>query len=174
MKRPNNIFLIGPMGTGKTTIGRQLASALSMEFEDSDAEIRRRTGVDIPLIFELEGETGFRKRERKVIEQLTAREDLVLATGGGVVLDPENRRDLTGRGLVIYLHCSPEQQYQRTARDRNRPLLQNSDPRARLRELMEQRDPLYRQTADLVVSTERRNAAAVVREITRKLGFASR
>ncbi len=174
MKRPNNIFLIGPMGTGKTTIGRQLAAALGMEFEDSDAEIRRRTGVDIPLIFELEGEAGFRKRERKVIEQLTARDDLVLATGGGVVLDPENRRDLTGRGLVIYLHCSPEQQYQRTARDRNRPLLQNADPRVRLRELMEQRDPLYRQTADLIVSTERRNAVTVVREITRKLGFAKR
>ncbi len=174
MKRPNNIFLIGPMGTGKTTIGRHLASALGMEFEDSDAEIQRRTGVDIPLIFELEGEVGFRKRERKVIEQLTAREDLVLATGGGAVLDPDNRRHLTGRGLVIYLHCSPEQQYQRTARDRNRPLLHDGDPRVRLQELMEQRDSLYRQTSDFTVSTERRNATAVVKEITRKLGLASR
>ncbi len=169
MKRPNNIFLIGPMGTGKTTIGRQLASVLGMEFEDSDAEIRRRTGVDIPLIFELEGEAGFRKRERKVLEQLTARDDLVLATGGGVVLDPENRRDLTGRGLVIYLHCSPEQQYQRTARDRSRPLLQTEDPRERLRNLMSERDPLYRQVADLVVSTEKRGTATVVKEIRRRL-----
>ncbi len=174
MKRPNNIFLIGPMGTGKTTIGRHLASALGMAFQDSDAEIQRRTGVDIPLIFELEGEAGFRKRERKVLAELSAREDLVLATGGGAVLDPDNRRRLATRGLVIYLHCSPEQQYQRTARDRGRPLLQDGDPRARLRELMEQRDPLYRQTADIIVSTERRNASAVVREITRKLGLASR
>lgn len=157
------------MGAGKTTIGRQLASILGFQFEDSDHEIQRRTGVDIPTIFEFEGESGFRARERKVIEDLTQRDGLVLATGGGVILDPENRRHLSSRGLVIYLYCSAEQQYERTAKDRNRPLLQTDDPYARLTELMEIRDPLYRQTADLVVTTEKRSAASVCKEITRKL-----
>jgi shikimate kinase len=169
MMRAQNIFLIGPMGAGKSTVGRQLAEALSYTFKDSDQEIQRRTGVDIPTIFEFEGEDGFRNRERQMIEDLVGEERLVLATGGGAVLDAENRQNLTARGVVIYLHCTPEQQYSRTSRDRNRPLLQTDDPLARLRELMEERDPLYRQVADLVVSTEKRGTASVVKEIRRRL-----
>jgi shikimate kinase len=169
MSRPYNIFLVGPMGAGKTTIGRQLAAAVGYEFEDSDHEIQRRTGVDIPTIFSYEGEPGFRQREAQVIDDLSQREGLVLATGGGVVLRPENRQHLAARGLVVYLYCSPEQQYARTARDRNRPLLQTEDPLQRLKALMQERDPLYRQVADLVVSTEKRGAAAVVREIRKRM-----
>jgi len=165
MKHPENIFLIGPMGAGKSTIGRQLASTLGMRFEDSDQEIQRRTGVDIPTIFEFEGESGFRSRETKAVDDLTQTTGIVLATGGGVVLDPENRKNLMSRGYVIYLHCSPEQQYERTYRDRNRPLLQDGDPYEKLVALMEERDPLYRQTADMVVSTDRRSASAVAKEI---------
>lgn len=157
------------MGAGKSTVGRQLAEALSYTFKDSDQEIQRRTGVDIPTIFEYEGEEGFRNRERQVIEELVAGERIVLATGGGVVLRPENRQDLAARGVVIYLHCTPEQQYARTSRDRNRPLLQTEDPLERLREIMAERDPLYRQVADMVVSTEKRGTSSVVKEIRRRL-----
>lgn len=169
MIRAQNIFLIGPMGAGKSTVGRQLAEAFAYTFKDSDLEIQRRTGVDIPTIFEFEGEEGFRNRERVAIQDLVAEDRIVLATGGGAVLDAENRQNLSSRGVVIYLHCSPEQQYARTARDRNRPLLQTEDPLARLRELMEVRDPIYRQVADLVVSTEKRGTASVVKEIRRRL-----
>jgi shikimate kinase len=169
MMRPQNIFLVGPMGAGKSTIGRQLAEALSYTFRDSDHEIQRRTGVDISTIFEYEGEAGFRERERQVIEELVQEDGIVLATGGGAVLRPENRQRLAARGVVIYLHCSPEQQFARTARDRNRPLLQTEDPKARLLALMEERDPLYRQIADMVVSTEKRGTASVVKEIRRRL-----
>jgi shikimate kinase len=169
MMRLHNIFLVGPMGAGKSTIGRQLAESLGLEFQDSDHEIQRRTGVDIPTIFEFEGEAGFRQRERQVIDELTQQDGIVLATGGGAVLRADNRQDLTARGVVIYLYCSPEQQYTRTARDRNRPLLDTPDPLARLRELMAERDPLYRQVADMVVSTEKRGTASVVKEIRRRL-----
>jgi shikimate kinase len=169
MRQTQNIFLVGPMGAGKTTIGRQLAAALGLEFIDSDRELQARTGVEIPLIFEIEGEQGFRRRERRLIDELTQRTGVVLATGGGAVLDPQNRQHMGARGWVVYLHCSPEQQFERTARDRNRPLLQTDDPLARLRELMEIRDPLYRKLADLVVSTEKRSASAVVGEIKRRL-----
>lgn len=159
------------MGAGKSTIGRQLAAALGMSFEDTDHEIQRRTGVDIPTIFEFEGEEGFRKRERQVVEELTARDGWVLATGGGVVMDSENRNHLAARGIVIYLECSPEQQYERTYKDRNRPLLNTEDPLAKLRELLAVRDPLYRETADYVVSTEDRSAAVVVKDILQRLGL---
>ncbi|HEB97362.1 MAG TPA: shikimate kinase AroK [Sedimenticola thiotaurini] len=169
MVRVNRLFLVGPMGAGKSTIGRQVAALLRMEFEDSDHEIQRRTGVDIPTIFDFEGEEGFRKREKAVIEDLTRKDDIVLATGGGAVLDPDNRRNLSSRGYVVYLHCTPEQQYERTARDKNRPLIKTGDPLARLRQLMDERDPLYRSTADLVVTTEKRSAQSVAREIVRKL-----
>jgi len=168
MMRFKNIFLVGPMGAGKSTVGRQLAAALSFEFKDSDQEIQRRTGVDIPTIFEYEGEEGFRQRERQVIEELSGLSGIVMATGGGTVLSSDNRRDLASHGVVIYLHCSPEQQYARTARDRNRPLLQK-EPLACLRRLMEKRAPLYRQVADMVVSTERRSTPSVVKEIRRRL-----
>ncbi len=161
------------MGAGKTTVGRQLSQALGLEFVDSDQEIQRRTGVDIPTIFEFEGEEGFRIRECAVIDELTALDGVVLATGGGAVLDPDNRRVLSSRGFVVYLHCTPEQQYERTYRDRNRPLLQTGDPLLKLRELMEQREPLYRQTADLVIVSDRRNAQAVAREIQAKLESAN-
>jgi shikimate kinase len=169
MIRPQNIFLIGPMGAGKSTIGRQLAQSLGYEFQDSDHEIQRRTGVDIATIFEYEGEAGFRSRERQVIEEMVQQENIVLATGGGAVLLPENRQQLTARGLVIYLHCSPEQQFARTARDRNRPLLDTDDPQQRLRDLMAEREPIYRQVADLVISTERRGTSSVVKEVRRRL-----
>jgi len=169
MKRLNNIFLVGPMGAGKSTIGRQLAEALSFRFEDSDHEIQRRTGVDIPTIFEYEGEEGFRNREQQVIAELTNQEGIVLATGGGAVLREVNRQHLTARGVVIYLHCSPEQQFARTNRDRNRPLIQTEDPLQSLRDIMAIREPLYRQVADLVVSTEKRGTASVVKEIRRRL-----
>jgi shikimate kinase len=169
IQNPKNIFLIGPMGVGKSTIGRQLAKLLRMQFEDTDHEIQRRTGVDIPTIFDFEGEEGFRRREKAVVEELTNGTGLVLATGGGVVLDPNNRRCLSARGVVVYLSCSTEQQYDRTRQDRNRPLLQTEDPMAKLQVLMEERDPIYHELADLVVSTERRNAVVVVKEIARKL-----
>ena len=169
MSRSSRIFLVGPMGAGKSTIGRQLAEALGLEFADTDVEIQRRTGVDIPTIFEYEGEEGFRARERQVVDDLTQLDNQVLATGGGVIMDPDNRRNLSARGLVVYLYCTPEQQYERTYRDRNRPLLQTADPKARLEQLMAVRDPLYRETADLEVSTERRSATAVTRDIIRHM-----
>ena len=171
MKTPGSIFLTGPMGSGKSTIGRQLAKQLAMPFHDSDHEIERRTGVDIPLIFELEGETGFRKRETGVIEELTRLPGIVLATGGGAILDPENRERLGDRGTVIYLHTSVDQQLSRTAHDRNRPLLQTPDPRTTLEELLAIRDPLYREIADLVIETDGMRVRDVVREIIRKLNL---
>lgn len=166
---PPNIFLIGPMGAGKSTIGRQLAEALGYSFLDSDQEIQQRTGVDIPTVFEFEGEAGFRARERQVIEDLTEQDGVVLATGGGAVMFAENRQRLAARGFVIYLHCSAEQQHMRTARDRNRPLLDTQDPLAKLKDLMAEREPVYRQVADMVVSTERRGTVSVVKEIVRRL-----
>lgn len=170
MSRPiPSIFLIGPMGAGKTTIGRRLALALRREFLDSDQEIERRAGASIPLIFELEGESGFRVREKAVIAELTQRPDIVLATGGGAILDSENRRCLTGRGVVVYLRASVDEQLRRTRQDGNRPLLQTADPRARLAELFHQRDPLYREAADLILSTEDRPLNQVTREILRRL-----
>jgi shikimate kinase len=165
----NNLFLVGPMGAGKTTVGRQLSETLRMEFIDSDHEIQRRTGVDIPTIFEFEGEEGFRNREQAVIDELTAREGIILATGGGAILREVNRLHLSSRGFVVYLQCTPEQQFERTRRDKNRPLLQTENPLERLKSLMRIRDPLYRQAADLVISTEGRNTQSVVREIIKCL-----
>ncbi len=169
MNTPGSIFLTGPMGAGKSTIGRQLAKQLSMSFHDSDHEIEQRTGVDIPLIFELEGEAGFRKREAEVIDALTRLPGIVLATGGGAILDPENRTRLASRGKVIYLHTSVEQQLSRTRHDRNRPLLQTPDPRTTLEELLAIRDPLYRDIADLVIETDGMRVRDVVRKITQLL-----
>jgi shikimate kinase len=169
MKTPGSLFLTGPMGAGKSTIGRQLSRQLKMTFYDSDREIENRTGVDIPLIFELEGEQGFRKRERLVIDELTSLPDIVLATGGGVILDAENRKHMAERGLVIYLHASVNQQLARTKHDRNRPLLQTDNPRQRLGDLMQLRDPLYREIADLVIDTDGKRVMAVVNQIIRKL-----
>lgn len=167
--RLQSLFLIGPMGAGKTTVGKQLAEHYRMEFIDSDHEIQRRTGVDILTIFEFEGESGFRQREHTVIDELTSREGIVLATGGGAVIREDNRKSLSARGVVIYLHCSVQQQFERTHRDKNRPLLSTSDPMKKLTTLMAERDPLYRQTADILVSTEGRNTQSVVQDIRKQI-----
>ena len=165
LKTGENVFLIGLMGAGKTTVGRRLATELGLRFVDSDHEIEHRTGARIPLIFELEGEAGFRTRERAVIEDLTKQSGLLLATGGGAVLDPGNRAKLMSRGRVIYLHAPVERLLARTARDRNRPLLQTRDRRAKLEQLYRQRDPVYRQIADVVISTDNHNIHTTVHNI---------
>jgi 3-dehydroquinate synthase len=161
----NNIFLVGLMGAGKTTIGRQLARRLNMAFIDSDHEIEARTGASIPWIFEIEGEPSFRRREAEVIRDLTAQRGIVLATGGGAVLDPASRALLAGRGTVVYLRASVGSILQRTAHDKNRPLLQTADPRRKLEDLTAQREPLYREIADLVIDTGRPNVQSMVQTI---------
>lgn len=165
MSKPQNLFLVGPMGAGKSAVGRQLARLLHMDFVDSDEEIENRTGVDIAFIFEKEGEEGFRKREAKVIDELSARQGIVLATGGGAVVDSQNRSFLGGRGFVIYLHTTVKQQLDRTRRGRSRPLLNADDKEQVLEELMAVRDPLYREIADLVVETDGRRVKEVATEI---------
>ncbi len=157
------------MGAGKSAVGRQLARMLHMDFIDSDDEIETRTGVDIPFIFEKEGEEGFRKREAKVINDLSKQEGIVLATGGGAVVDPQNRNHLGARGFVVYLYTTVEQQLERTRRGRSRPLLENGDPRQTLEDLMAARDPMYREIADLVVETDGRKVKAVANEILDRL-----
>ena len=165
MKHPRNIFLIGPMGAGKSAVGRQLARTLHLKFKDSDDEVESRTGVDIPFIFEKEGEAGFRKREAGAINDLTKLDVVVLATGGGAVVDAESRSRLGGRGFVIYLYTSVDQQLARTNMGRERPLLENGDRRETLEALLQQRDPLYREIADLVVDTDGRKVHSVAKEI---------
>jgi shikimate kinase len=169
VKHPQNLFLVGPMGAGKSAVGRQLARLLHLDFVDSDEEIEARTGVDIPFIFEKEGEAGFRTREAKVIEDLSQKDGIVLATGGGAVMDPQNRNHLGARGFVIYLHTSVDQQLSRTRKGRDRPLLANDDPRAVLEALMATREPLYREIADLTVETDGRKVRAVANEILERL-----
>jgi shikimate kinase len=153
------------MGSGKSTVGRRLARALNKRFLDTDHEITRRTGVNIALIFELEGEAGFRKRERQVLDEVTRERDVVVATGGGAILDGTSRRYLTERGLTIYLRTSIDQQLQRAGGDRNRPLLQNDDPRGTLEALFTEREPLYRQLADLSIDTDATTVSMVVKRI---------
>ena len=169
MKQPQNIFLIGPMGAGKSAVGRQLAKLLHLSFVDSDDEIETRTGVDIPFIFEKEGEDGFRKREAKVIDDLSALESVILATGGGAVVDPQNRSRLGARGFVVYLYTTVDQQLARTQKGRERPMLANGDSRKILEDLMAVRDPLYREIADLTVETDGRKVKAVANEILERL-----
>ena len=169
MGRSQNVFLIGPMGAGKSAVGRQLARLLHLDFVDSDDEIERRTGVDVPFIFEKEGEAGFRKREASAIDDLSRREGIVLATGGGAVIDPQNRNHLGARGFVVYLHTSVDQQLSRTRKGRERPMIANDDPRASLERLMEEREPLYREIADLTVDTDGRKVKAVADEILDRL-----
>jgi shikimate kinase len=159
---PGNVFLVGMMGAGKTSVGRLLARRLGRPFLDSDQVIEERTGVKIPVIFEIEGESGFRARESAVIDELTARTDIVLATGGGAVLDPQNRLRLRQRGTVVYLRAVVKELLHRTRHDRNRPLLQTADPRARLTQLFELRDPLYRETAHIVVETGSQSLSSLV------------
>lgn len=160
-----NIFLIGPMGAGKSTIGRTLAKELKLEFYDSDEEIEERAGADISWIFDIEGEEGFRKREQRVIDELTRKNNIVLATGGGAVMTPENRTALAARGTVIYLKTSLEQQFERTRRDTRRPLLQTDDLETRLQELREARDPLYEEIADISFETDKLTVKAVSNQI---------
>jgi shikimate kinase len=164
-----NIFLVGPMGSGKTAVGRQLARMLRAPFVDSDAEIEARTGAEIALIFDKEGEAGFRQREREVIEELTRREPLVLSTGGGAILDPDNRQHLMARGAVVYLQTSVDQQASRVRSGRQRPLLAGVDPAVKLAELMAIREPLYNGTADVVVPTDDRKVKTVAEQVLRDL-----
>ena len=165
MERQRNVFLVGPMGAGKTTIGRRLAKTLRIPFWDSDHEIERRTGVDIPTIFEFEGEQGFRRRETRVLDELTQRSGIVLATGGGAIMSEGNRQHLKSRGFVVYLRTPVAKQLKRTARDRNRPLLQTQDPEARLEALMNERGPLYCAVADLIVDTDQDSVPEIVKRI---------
>jgi shikimate kinase len=165
MLTKHNIFLIGPMGSGKTAVGRQLARLFRYTFHDSDADIEAKTGVDIPFIFEKEGEVGFRLRERESIERLTQLDSIVLATGGGAVVDPANRRALAERGVVVYLATSVNQQIERTRHGRHRPLLHDTDPEQKLKELMTGRALLYAEIADLTVSTDGRRVQLVAEEI---------
>jgi shikimate kinase len=169
MNPQGSVFLIGPMGAGKTTIGRHLATLLHKQFVDADHEIEKRTGVSIPVIFEIEGETGFRRRESAAIEALTRDRDIVLATGGGAVLLEENRIVLKERGTVVYLQADIETLVERTRRDRNRPLLQTEDPRGKIEELLRQREPIYREVADVVVDTGQRAPSSVARDIAMRL-----
>ena len=169
MRTRSNIFLVGPMGAGKTTVGRRLAELRGLQFADSDHEVEQRTGVDIAFIFEKEGEAGFRKRERAVIADLTAGQGLVLATGGGAILDGENRQHLAGRGFVVYLRASIEHQLRRTGRTDSRPLLQNGDPRETLERLFAVRDPLYREIADLTLDADGANARNLAQDISRRI-----
>jgi shikimate kinase len=166
----NNIFLVGPMGSGKTAVGKQLARRLRMPFIDSDQEIERRTGVDIPLIFEKEGEEGFRRREAEMIEELTAADGIVLSTGGGAILRADNREWLRTRGWVIYLETSVADQALRVSRSDNRPLLTGvADVSARLQQLMNERAPLYAEVAHLRIRTDGRRVQGVLREIVQAL-----
>jgi shikimate kinase len=165
MKHPKNIFLVGPMGAGKSAVGRHLARALHLTFVDSDDEVESRTGVDIAFIFEKEGEEGFRKREAAAIDDLTRLDSVVLATGGGAVMSADTRSNLGGRGFVVYLYTTVDQQVVRTKKGRQRPLLEKGDPRGTLEELLQKRDPLYREIADLVVETDGRKVHSVASEI---------
>lgn len=157
------------MGAGKTTIGKALAELLEKDFYDSDREIETTTGADIAWIFDVEGEAGFRNREQRMIESLTSRKGIVLATGGGAVLQSENRKRLQARGLVIYLRVSIAQQIERTSHDKNRPLLQSEDPEQTIRDLMKLREPFYEEVADIIIDSSRRNARALGKEICRQI-----
>jgi len=165
MESSQNVILVGPMGAGKTSIGRQVAGLLGYEFVDSDREIESRTGADIPWIFDVEGEEGFRKREEAVIEELTLRKQIVLATGGGAVVRMANRQAIKSRGLVVYLKTPIKQQLIRTSRDRNRPLLQNDEPRKVLTKLMAERESLYQDVAHFEVSTDSGGVREVAQQI---------
>jgi len=166
---PENIFLVGLMGAGKTSVGKVLARRFNKIFYDSDQEIERSTGVKIPLIFEIEGESGFRNRESRLLEELVRRRNIVLATGGGAVLSAQNRRLLADHGTVVYLRAAVSDLWQRTRHDKNRPLLQTADPQGRLQELFEQRDPFYREIADIIIDTGNQGLGSLAHRIEQKL-----
>lgn len=168
--RPLNLYLVGPMGAGKSTIGKYLARELNIEFYDTDQVIQERSGAEIAWIYDVEGEEGFRRRERKIIDELSQRIGIVLATGGCAILDPENRNRLAARGTVVYLHTTVEQQLKRTMRDKRRPELQNDNiTEEEMRMLMEALDPLYREIADIIVETDSRTVRSVAAEVLRLL-----
>ena len=169
MKPEGSLILVGMMGAGKTTVGRLLARRLKRSFFDSDEQIERRCGVRIPVIFEIEGEAGFRARETQVIAELCALQNAVLATGGGAVLAEENRRAIAARGVVVYLHARPPHLWQRVRHDRNRPLLATADPQKRLEELYTERDPLYREVADLVIDTGKQGVQILAKDLLTRL-----
>lgn len=169
MINSHNIFLVGPMGTGKTTIGRHLATALGLRFFDLDHEIEERCGTTVAWIFDIEGEQGFRRREAQVLDELTSLEGVVLATGGGAVLQSENRSRLAARGTVVYLKSELEQLLARTKYDKKRPLLQVDDPKAVLKKLIYERDPLYQEVADVVVATRSQRPAQAAQELAEQL-----
>lgn len=172
MAEKRNIFLVGPMGAGKSTIGRELADKLHLDFHDSDQEIERRTGADIAWVFDLEGEEGFRKREESVIEDLSEMQGIVLATGGGSVISAQTRNRLSARGIVVYLETTIDKQVARTQRDRRRPLLQTDEaPRTVLENLALERNPLYEEIADIIVQTDDQSAKAVANKIVERLDF---
>ena len=164
-----NIFLVGPMGSGKTTIGRQLAKVLQRHFYDSDREIEERTGAEISLIFELEGEEGFRKREMEMIDELTNCSNIILATGGGAVIKDENRRHLHERGHVVYLKTGIEQLRARTAKDKSRPLLQTANPEQTIRKILQEREPLYMEVAHTIVNTNDHPIREIVKQICKQV-----
>ena len=164
-----NIFLVGLMGAGKTSVGKVLARRLGKAFYDCDHEIERATGVKVPVIFDIEGEAGFRARESRTLADLVTRPDIVLATGGGAVIAADNRKLLAENGTVIYLRASPEDLWGRTRHDKNRPLLKTADPLARLKELYEERDPLYRAVADIVVDTGNQSLISLAHKLEQRL-----
>jgi len=172
MAEKRNIFLIGPMGAGKSTIGRELAEKLHLDFYDSDQEIERRTGADIAWVFDLEGEEGFRKREETVVDDLSQKHGIVLATGGGSVISTRIRNRLSARGIVVYLETTIDKQVARTQRDRRRPLLQTSEePRKVLERLAIERNPLYEEIADVIVPTDDQSAKIVANKIIDRIDF---
>jgi shikimate kinase len=171
MAEKRNIYIVGPMGAGKSTIGRQIAQQLHLEFVDSDTEIERRTGAEIAWVFDVEGEDGFRKREADVIGDLTEQQGIVLATGGGSIISKEVRNKLSARGFVVYLETAIDKQVARTQRDKRRPLLRSDNPRQVLEDLALLRNPLYEEIADLTVHTDDQSAKLVAKEIIDKLGF---
>lgn len=169
MAEKRNIFLIGPMGAGKSTIGRQLAQQLNMEFFDSDHEIERRTGADVAWVFDVEGEEGFRIREEKVINELTEKQGIILATGGGSIKSRETRNRLSARGIVVYLETSIEKQLARTQRDKKRPLLQVDEPKDVLETLAVERNPLYEEIADITVQADEQSAKTIANHIIKMM-----
>jgi shikimate kinase len=169
-----NLFLVGMMGSGKSTLGRLLAKRLDKAFYDADAELERKLGVTIPVIFEIEGEAGFRDREEAVIADLVGQTNIVLATGGGAVIRAPNRERLKQNGTVLYLHATPATLAERTRRGKNRPLLRGADPLARLTELYETRDTLYRETADFVVESDREQVNRLAQRLEHELRIAAR
>jgi shikimate kinase len=171
MAEKRNIYIVGPMGAGKSTIGRHIAQQLHLEFFDSDNEIEERTGAEISWVFDVEGEEGFRVREADVIDDLTQKQGIVLATGGGSILSKEVRNRLSARGLVVYLETTIDKQLARTQRDKRRPLLQTDKPRQVLEALAETRNPLYEEIADITVRTDEQSAKLVAKEIIDRLGF---